>query len=266
MFRPVNAIKYCYSFIAVVLLAANAVFVQTAPRQNLLLETTFEGADYLSGWYSDQNCCAYSVQQTVEQIKAGSNALRMEVRSTDPPNSGSIRTEIAIDSDPMNQDRWYGLSMYLKDWVDDDAGESVFHWHTDTTTGFPSMELLTNGGRFTYLTNNTGTPSNSVYTDIGPVISNQWVDFVIRIRWATDTTGVMQVWKNGNLVINRTGVKTATVTSYFELGINKFGWGAQTSAVTQRILYFDEVRKGNANATYNDVAPFLPRRDYFQGL
>jgi hypothetical protein len=57
------------------------------------------------------------------------------------------------------------------------------------------------------------------------------------------------------------------VTSYFKLGINKFGWLTQaTSAINQRILYFDEVRIGNGTATYNDVAPFLPRRDYFQSL
>jgi hypothetical protein len=70
----------------------------------------------------------------------------------------------------------------------------------------------------------------------------------------------------GNLVINRAGVKTASDAPYFKLGINKFGWSFQPSSTTQRILYFDEVRIGNANATYNDVVPFLPRRDYFRGL
>ena len=128
------------------------------------------------------------------------------------------------------------------------------------------MGLLTAGGRFTYVTNNTGTGSNSVYTDIGPVISDQWFDFVIHIKWTTDTTGLLQVWMNGSMVINKPAVKTATITSYFKLGISKYGWGTQTSAVTQRVLYFDEVRQGNAIATYNDVAPFLPRRDYFRGL
>src|SRR5205085_6169145 len=122
-----------------------------------------------------------------------------------------------------------------KDWTDDDAGESVFEWAPDNANGSAAMTLLTSGGRFTYTTNNNGTSSNNVYTDIGPVIFNQWIDFVIHLRWATDTTGILQVWMNGNLMINKTSVKTATVTAYLKLGINKFGWTTQTTAVNQRI-------------------------------
>lgn len=266
MFRQVNTIKYFYFSGAFLLTTANSVFAQESQRQNMILESTFESVSYLSGWYNNQHCCNYSVQQTAEQVKAGSNALRIEVRSTDASTSGAIRSEITLDSDPLNLDRWYGFSLYLKDWADDDAGEHVFQWHPDNSNGSAAMALLTTGGRFTYATNNNGTTSNNEYVDIGPVISNQWIDFVIHIRWATDTTGLLQVWMNGNQVINRSAVKTAAVTSYFKLGINKFGWGTQTSAVTQRILYFDEVRVGNASANYNDVAPFLPRRDYFKGL
>jgi hypothetical protein len=234
-------------------------------RQNLLLESTFENSNYLTGWANYQHCCDYSVAQTQQQAKAGSNALRLEIRKTDAQTSGSIRSEITQPNDPMNQDRWYGFSLYLKDWVDDDAGEHVFQWHPGNDTGTASMALWTTGGRFTYVTNAGGIVSNE-YQDIGPVISNQWIDFVIRIRWASDTTGLLQVWMKGNLVISRSGVKTSSDAPYFKLGINKFGWTTQASSTNQRILYFDEVRVGNANATYRDVAPFLPKKDYFQGL
>ncbi|MDP4265746.1 MAG: polysaccharide lyase, partial [Bacteroidota bacterium] len=246
----------------------NRICGQASPRQNMILESTFEGPGFLSGWYNNQHCCDYSIQQSSEKVKAGSSALRIEVRSTDEVISNSIRAELVTDSDPLNQDRWYGFSMYLLDWVDDDAPESVFQWHPDNNVGTASMTLLTTGGRFTYVTSNdnSGTNATLQYTDLGPVISNQWVDFVIHIRWATDTTGLLQVWMNGSQVINRLNVKTAAGTSYFKLGINKFGWLTQASTVTKRIFYFDEVRIGNANATYKDVVPFLPRRDYFQGL
>lgn len=264
MFNRVNtgrAICFAVFFLSHNLL----VFSQ---RQNLLLETTFEGSNFLNGWQNYQHCCDYSIQQTAENIKAGSNALRVEVRRTDAPISGSIRSEITQDIDPLNQDRWYGFSLYLKDWSDDDATESVFQWHPDNEFGTASMALWTSGGRFTFVTSNDNisTSATNQYVDIGPVISNQWIDIVIHIRWATDTTGLLQVWKNGTQVINRINVKTAAVASYFKLGINKFGWLLQESGVTKRVLYYDEMRIGNANATYSDVAPFLPRRDYFRGL
>jgi hypothetical protein len=263
MFKLADHIKF---FLLIAIFGVNESEV-LAQRQNLLVESTFESTtNYLAGWANNQHCCDYSVQQTAEQVKAGSKAMRIEVRSTDASTSGAIRSEITQDADPLNQDRWYGFSVYLKDWADDEAGEHVFQWHPNTDTGSASMSLWTTGGTFTYVTNNTGGTSNNEYTDLGPVLSNQWVDFVIRIRWATDTTGLLQVWMKGNLVINRINVKTGAGTSYFKLGINKFGWGNSPSTVTKRILYYDEVRIGNSNATYNDVAPFLPRRDYFQGL
>ncbi|MEI9809123.1 MAG: polysaccharide lyase [Bacteroidota bacterium] len=233
-----------------------------------MLESTFEGANYLVGWANYQHCCDYSVQQTTERVKAGSTAMRIEIRKTDGMVSGSIRSEITQGNDPLNQDIWYGFSIYLKDWEDDNAPESIFQWHPDNPFGTGTMSLWTSGGRFTYVTsnNNNSTSATNEYTEIGPVISNQWIDFVIHIRWATDSTGLLQVWKNGEQVIDRANVKTAAISSYFKLGINKFGWLTQESTVTQRVMYYDEVRIGNANATYNDVAPFLPRRDYFQGL
>lgn len=259
---------FSFYFLLIVFTGATTGTRSQSPRPNMILESTFEGPAFLTGWYNNEHCCDYSIQQTSEKIKAGSSALRFEVRKTDPQVSESIRSEINVDSDPLNQDRWYGLSMYLVDWLDDDAPESVFQWHPDNTVGTSSMALWTIGGRFSYVTSNdnNSTSATNVYTDIGPVVSNQWVDFVIHIRWATDTTGLLQVWMNGIRVINRINVKTAATTSYFKLGINKFGWLTQPSTVTQRVFYFDEVRIGNANATYNDVAPFLPRRDYFQQL
>ncbi len=68
---------------------------------------------------------------------------------------------------------------------------------------------------------------------------------------------------NGDLVIDKTGANTtAGLGAYFKLGINRFGWvddaAASLSVTTERVLYFDEVRIGDENAVYDDVAPHLP--------
>jgi len=119
MFKSVYFPKSYYLLVCLVMADLAPVLAQTGVRQNLISQTTFEGANYLSGWYNNQHCCSYSVQQSTEQIKAGSNSLRFEIKSTDPPTSGAIRSEIGLDSDPLNDDRWYGFSVYLKDWLDD---------------------------------------------------------------------------------------------------------------------------------------------------
>jgi hypothetical protein len=178
------------------------------------------------------------------------------VRSSDPQTSGSIRGELVQDSDPVGTERWYGFKMFLENWTDDEAGEHVFQWHPGNLTGTATAALWTSGGRYVFVTNAGGPNSPNIYNDIGPIISNQWVSWVIHVKWANDNTGLFQVWKNGELMINKTRIATAPSSgTYFKLGINKFGWGIQPSSTTKRVLYFDEVRIGNSKASYEDVRP-----------
>ena len=260
MYTSTERGRFLCSLIVFLFFTSPTLFSQ---RQHLLHENTFEeGAvddAYLHGYENNQHCCSYSVQQSDEIKGVGSYVLRLEVRNTDETTSGSIRSEIVPDDEsyPLNVDRWYGFKMYLKDWIlDDYAGEHVFQWHPDNGTGSAALSLWTGSGRFLIVTNNTGTGSNNDYTDIGPVLSNQWVDFVFHVRWDNsdnNNSGILEVWKNGEKVIDRHNVKTAAITNYFKLGINKFGWPA--GSITNRTLFFDEVRIGDEKATYEDVAP-----------
>ncbi|MEI9810414.1 MAG: polysaccharide lyase [Bacteroidota bacterium] len=223
-------------------------------RNNLILEATFEGNNALSGWDNDQHCCDYSLTQSHDKFTEGSSSLRIEVRSTDPQTSKSIRSELVQKSDEVGTERWYGFNMFLENWSDDNAGESVFQWHPGNTTGTGTASLWTSGGRYVY-ERNTGGPDNE-YTDLGPVVSNQWVPWVIHVKWAADNTGIMQVWKNGKLVMDKTGIPTSPPEgTYFKLGMNKWGWLDQPSTVTKRVFYYDEVRIGNEKASYEDVKP-----------
>jgi hypothetical protein len=223
--------------------------------KHLLIESSFEGSNPLEGWMNQQHCCDYSVTQSPARVTGGSNSLRIEVRSTDPQSSNSIRSEIIQGGDPVGTERWYGFNLYLEDWVADDAGECVFQWHPENSRGTATASLWTSSGRYVFQTN-LGGNSVSVYTDLGPILSNQWVSWVIHVKWAVDNSGILQVWKNGELVIDRPGIATCPPEgTYFKLGINKFGWGIQASASTRRVLYFDEVRIGDEEATYTDVKP-----------
>jgi hypothetical protein len=225
-------------------------------REHLLVESSFEGSDPFEDWANDQHCCDYSLAQSTDQFTEGKSSLRLEVRSTDPMTSGSIRSELTQPADNINTERWYGFKMYLKDWKDDAAGEHVFQWHPSNGTGSATAALWTSGGRYLFVTNNNGGTSGNEYNDLGPIISNKWVSWVIHVRWTDNNTGILQVWKNGSLMYDKNYVKTSPPEGvYFKLGINKFGWGTQTSSTTERILYFDEVRIGNESARYDDVKP-----------
>lgn len=225
-------------------------------RENLLIESTFEESSPFKGWGNSQHCCDYSLIQSADRFTEGENSMRIEVRSTDPRTSSSIRSELTQGGDGVGAERWYGFNIFLENWTDDNAGECVFQWHPENLTGTATAALWTSGGRYVFVMNEGDVNSGNEYIDIGPIISNQWVSWVIHVKWAADRSGIMQVWKNGKLMIDKANIVTAPpVGTYFKLGINKFGWGIQPSSTTQRVLYYDEVRIGNAKASYVDVAP-----------
>jgi hypothetical protein len=245
-------------FILPALLLASACKKADSGRHHLIIESTFEGNNPLHGWDNDQHCCDYSLKQSPAKFTEGSKALRLEVKLTDPQTKSSIRSELVQAAEGAGAERWYGFNMFLENWVDDNAGESVFQWHPDNSTGTATASLWTSGGRYVFETNSSGRNLGSEYIDLGPILNNQWMSWVIHVKWATDNSGILQVWKNGALVIDKPHAVTAPPEgTYFKLGINKFGWGIQPSSVTERVLYFDEVRIGNENAKYEDVKPGL---------
>jgi hypothetical protein len=224
-------------------------------REHLLVESFFEGSDPFDGWENNQHCCDYSLTQSTKAAE-GTGSLRLEVRSADPQVSGSIRSELVQPPEKEGAERWYGFKMYLENWTDDQAREHVLQWHPEDPSGSAVGSLFTSGGRYEFVTTHFSGTNGNGYSDLGPIINNQWVSWVMHIKWASSRTGIIQIWQNGKLVLDIKNTRTSPdMGSYFKLGINKFGWGIDPSATTQRVLYFDEVRIGNDLASYDDVKP-----------
>ena len=225
-------------------------------RPYLLVESSFENDRPFRGWTNDQHCCDYSLTKSSARFTDGANSMRIEVRNTDKMISGSVRSELVQEVDEPITERWYGLNMYLEDWVDDVAGESAFEWHPDNAEAVSAASLWLSGGKYVFQINPGGSNSKKEYIDIGPIVNNQWVSWVIHVRWATDITGILQVWQNGKPVVDRSNIKTCSPDGvYFKLGLNKFGWGNQLSTVTKRVIYYDEIRIGDERANYETVKP-----------
>lgn len=229
---------------------------RTRTRPYLLVESGFEGNKPFVEWANDQHCCAYSVTTTAQQASAGSRALRIEVRDSDPPTSGSIRAQLVQEVDEPITERWYGFNMFLENWVTDTAGESAVEWHPDNGQRINAASLWVSGGSYVLQVDRDGTGTTSDYLDLGPVVSDRWVSWVVHVRWTVDQTGFLQVWKNDSLMVDRKGVRTCSPDGvYFKLGLDKFGWGSQPSHVSKRVVYYDEIRIGDERANYDVVKP-----------
>jgi len=257
--------------------AAIANNCATYPRSFLIAAVTGEviPPPGFNGWkVPSGSCFPYNQNQSDSVARCGPHSIRFELRKTTPEClvGGSIRTELNRPTNAgavVNVKRWYGYSLYLqgKDWLRDPAPEVMGQWHSNATAPdgtSPFVALWSYNGNWWIAI------QGSPVFNLGPYVLNAWTDFVYEIQWDNTNpvppavnTGYLHVWLNGILVVNWNNVKmgysTQTFESYMKFGIYKWpwkvgneGWGSTT---TVRVCYYDEIRIGTQNATYNDVSP-----------
>jgi len=225
-------------------------------RRNIILENLFDGENFMRGFMKGQSCCDYSVQNI-------NGALRFEVRKDDDMISGSIRSEIT-GKGYNDEERWFGFRIRLEDWVEDDAGEHVIQWHPNDAKGSATMALWTSSGKYTLVLSPHG--NDNRYFELGPVVPDVDVDFVIHVKWSNKNDGFVEIWKDGQYITKTMNGKelpyrgiTTWSGCYLKLGINKFGWtyepSRSESKAKKRVMYFEEFREGDEKARYEDVAP-----------
>jgi len=240
---------------SVLVLILSITFFSCGERERTpeFFETSFEGDKPFSEWENDQHCCEYSVTQSNEVFIDGDHSVRFEIRKTDPSTSRAIRAELVKGENHPGDESWYGFNLFLQDWVDDNAGEHVFQWHPRNSSAIANAALWTSGGRFVFQTN---TGEKNHYIDLGPIISDQWTQWILYFKWEKENKGIIRLWKNGELMIDRNNIPTITRDgNYFKLGINKFGWGVEKSSTNRRVLFFDEFRMGDGSSGFEKVKP-----------
>jgi hypothetical protein len=92
-----------------------------------------------------------------------------------------------------------------------------------------------------------------------PLDRGRWTDWVIHTRWSYTADGLLEVWKNGQLVVAKQGPNTYNDSHslYFMVGIYKWPWMETGLGWTQtkRVLYVDEIRMVAGPGSYDLVAP-----------
>lgn len=232
---------------------------------NLLWQSTFETTTDFNQWYFESPLST-SITRSTSPVKNGSYAAKFVLNKTDPSIWDSKRAEVTYNAEkngPCKSERWYGLSFFLPtSYIADPCSEILFQWKGVSKTSLdgysmsnPPISFLTSNGRFKLNIKYAAT-MNSV--DLGPYSTNAWTDLVMHIKFSYEDDGLIQIWKNGTLILDRKGPNTFkdVVGNFFKMGIYKFGWAeGYVSNTTQRTVYFDEVRVGNENSSFNEVAP-----------
>jgi len=187
----------------------------------------------------------------------GSHMARIEVRPNEPASwDSSMNVSLAqkngLPSVNDGSDVYLGWSLYLPPnfpYVPNHLANVMVEWHSDSATAQAPFHFGINGynGQFFFDLHTAQTGYAPVGRwDIGPVITGRWVDFVVRTKWAQDSSGIMEGWMDG--------VKKFTFTGRT--------WGAQQVVYPMAghyrvnhnataVLYIDALRVGT---TYQSVA------------
>ncbi|MDQ3291119.1 MAG: polysaccharide lyase [Bacteroidota bacterium] len=241
--------------------ASNAI-ISSDGRPNLLSEALFEPT--LSSYFRKQVYTPYALTMSNDFVRNGAYSARFEMQNGD----GSVRSEILLPAE-SESNRWYGTSLYLpsNSWENDYNAEGwdiISQWHAVEDAGeearLPPLALTVAKGRLSFVINWTSEAVNTNATvsgkkvfDLGPLEKDKWLDMVYHINFSHESDGILEVWKNGVKVVDYRGPNCYNDQTYpyFKAGIYKRRW----YDITKRVLYIDEVRTGNSEATYKDVVP-----------
>ncbi|MEO1299028.1 MAG: polysaccharide lyase, partial [Cyanobacteria bacterium J06636_16] len=203
-------------------------------------------------------------------------AARFNLYRDDVDVHSSKRVELAQPLEEAGQEHWYGFSTFIpEDWQSDPSFDIISQWHAypdfdkGETWRSPPLALLVEGDRLEIhsrwdskdvTVNNQ--PEDEAELWSGALEKGDWDDWVFRIKWSHTSDGLMQVWRDDELIIEHEGPNTYNDEQgvYFKAGIYKPDWkyNPDKSVANTREIFIDEVRFGNQDARYEDVVPGNP--------
>lgn len=225
-------------------------------------------------WAKEYPNNEYNAQISTARARSGSKALRMELHRTDALVNGSKRAEIARVSSEATalEEHWYAFSIYLPDGGDEDylldpnGSEILAQWHNvpdvgEDTTFPPPLALRTIGSNWRIdrvwddnaLTTNEDILANNKYEHavLGSYLGDKgkWTDWEFHIKWGwlPEHNPIMEIYKDGVLVLERNGLPNMTNDQagvVHKLGVYKWDWAQDPdiySVIDKRVVYYDSV-------------------------
>lgn len=249
----------------------------------ILFEDDFRG-DQLERWNFSENYQYELAAPTPERIRivaapglpGGKKAVCMTVQRA--PNS--FRSEISLPSERGFQERWYAAKLLIPDeWVfDQERGDDiVLQWHAipgNWRPTFPNLSISVQNDRW-FIKQSFGSPQTkptrtTVKLD-EPVQRGVWVSWVVHARWSPKEDGLLQIWRDGQLVLERSGPNVyGTIgqdyTPYWKTGIYHPTWHLDDDRkraafetakpiATKKVVYVTDIKIGDASMTLEKLTP-----------
>lgn len=158
-----------------------------------------------------------------------------------------------LKREPFGTDRWYSFRVFLGEpWKRSGGNEVLAQWHStrdkfvgDTRGRGPPLALRVIDDYFRisfgWDKNFRSTKKSLARYTLwyGPVITGRWVEWTVRARWSYEDDGIMQIWRDGELIVDRDGPNTYNDLRGVYLKIGSY------HPREPRSILFDDVRIGS---------------------
>src|SRR4051794_16144199 len=176
------------------------------------------GSDFFCSFESTPQDCGFREQAKVpgratlvNVSRAGTRGVRLHTQAGDSAVSGSNtweRDDLTLDQSTSGcyagAEQWWAHSvLFPSDYVVSSEGNIAAAFHHTGSDGQANFQImaLPDGLRFTGAggsTIATGSRSPGYHqTFLGPLVKNQWYDFVYHVKWSSGSDGFMVAWVNG---------------------------------------------------------------------
>ena len=261
-------------FIAIVMVLSFAM----PASSTILFYEDFEAAlDFANDWKLSGEHGSHEL--TVEQVRYGTQAYKFSLTRHDAED---YREELTLISKfnagnynfSVGSEYWIGFSIFLANGYQSPSAGGIVHqqYHgqpdhpptCDPTEDWRHPNISIIGGKvgewyFVSRSDSAQCTPNGSYDEThfiyyGAFLTGQWVDYVINVKWDYGGNGFIKVWKNGVLKINLANAGTCFNDDngpYLKIGIYSHSLD-QDQTIT---IYYDELRIGDSNSSYSEVAP-----------
>ncbi|WP_205511038.1 polysaccharide lyase [Longitalea arenae] len=229
--------------------------VSTKAIGDIIWQENADGSWFDNSYAKLQAAASYSITASTAQRYSGTRSVRFELRDTDPEVQSGTRAEITFPVS-TNNNRWYSYAMYVPsaDYKPDATDEVITQWHQGGGTT-PALCLRTKDDKLWLRV------MSETWIDLGQLDKDKWHTYVLHVKHTAGSDGLIEIWRDGVKILNRTGPNSYPINDTYHLPFWKFGiyksyWnGTRTSSTNKRVLYFDDIKMGTENATYNLMAP-----------
>jgi len=278
--------RIAFTLSLVLILAACAFSGQAGENPALLFVGDFETGDFRQFSDTRWKHTMKKSQVVKDPVRRGRYAAKLELDRFKHKNEINYRTDLVPKGylrQNIGEEYWYAFScLFPKDWKADTQSElfAQFHASADDADGEkarpPILAIYIYGPNYT-VKKRWDVKENSNDSDLDgancrklwsrPVAPDaaRWVDWVFHVKWSFGNDGFIEAWKDGKKIISDRGPNCYNdkVGPYFRFGPYKWPWQANEkdapSSVTNRTIFFDEIRIGNSNANFDMVSLQTPK-------